>query len=79
MIVDDASATNTPPARTSASSSLHSTATVPIAPPSASAPTSPIIIEAGYALNHRKPSDAAITDAQKIATSPTFAMYGICR
>ena len=46
-------------------------ATVPMAPPSASEPTSPIKISAGWALYQRKPMDAPTMDPQKMVSSPT--------
>src|SRR6185503_10487574 len=68
-ITDSASSTNRPPTSTSSSSCLHSTATVPMAPPSASDPTSPMNISAGWALNQRKPRLAPASAVQKIVTS----------
>ena len=62
---------NTPPINGSSSSCLITTATVPIAPPSASDPTSPINTSAGCALYQRKPIDAPTIAPQKIVNSPT--------
>ena len=47
------------------------TATVPIAPPSASDPTSPMNTSAGCALYQRKPMLAPTIDPQKMVTSLT--------
>ena len=52
-----------PPMKSSSSSCLISTATVPMAPPSASEPTSPMKISAGWALYQRKPRLAPVMDA----------------
>ena len=50
------------------------TATVPIAPPSASEPTSPMKISAGCALYQRNPMLAPTMAPQKMVTSPTCGM-----
>src|SRR4051794_18113414 len=65
-----ASATNRPPMIGSASSVLVASATNPSAPPSASAPTSPMNTWAGWVLNHRKPMPAPPTAPQNTASSP---------
>ena len=51
------------------------TATVAIAPPSASDPTSPMKISAGCALYQRKPMLAPTIAPQKIVTSPTIGIH----
>src|SRR6185295_16035579 len=71
MTTDSASSTNTPPTTTSRSSCLMRMATVASAAPSASDPTSPMKISAGYELYQRKPSDAPTSDPQKIVSSAT--------
>src|SRR5262249_41288422 len=60
-MTDTASSTNRPPTPASTTSCLVATAIVPIIPPRASEPVSPVNIEAGGALNQRKPSPAPIT------------------
>src|SRR5258708_6279791 len=65
-MTESVSTTNTPPAISSTSSCFASTATAPSAPPIDNAPTSPMIIEAGYAVNHRNPSDAATSAAHDL-------------
>ncbi len=55
------------------------TAIVPSAPPSDSAPTSPMKTCAGCVLNHRKASPAPAIAAQKISSSPVPGMYGKIR
>src|SRR5881296_4398271 len=71
MTTESASSTNTPPTITSSSSCLIRIATVPSAAPSASDPTSPMKISAGYELYQRKPSEAPTSDPQKIVSSAT--------
>ena len=71
MITDSASSTNTPPTIPSSSSCLIRMATVPSAAPSASDPTSPMKISAGYELYQRNPSDAPTSDPQNIVSSAT--------
>ena len=68
-ITDNASITNTPPTRTSMNSCFVSTPMVPIAPPIARLPTSPIKISAGGALNQRKPRLAPAIAPQKTVSS----------
>ena len=72
-ITDTASSTNSPPTTASTISCLVATAIAPIMPPSASEPVSPMKIEAGGALNHRKPSPAPITAPHSTASSPVPA------
>src|SRR6202161_4372360 len=60
-ITDTASSTNNPPITARTISCLVATATAPIMPPSASEPVSPMKIEAGGALNQRKPKPAPST------------------
>ncbi len=69
-ITDTASSTNNPPTMPSTISCLAATATVPSSPPSASDPVSPMKIEAGGALNHRKPSPVPSTAPHSTASSP---------
>src|ERR1700691_3870778 len=78
-ITDIASITNTPPINGSSSSCLIITATVPIAPPSASDPTSPMNTSAGCALYHKNPIAEPTIAPQKIVSSPTCGMRGISR
>src|ERR1700688_1940072 len=78
-MTDIASITNTPPINGSSNSCLMITATVPIAPPSASDPTSPINTSAGCALYHRNPIDDPTIAPQKIVNSPTCGIFGISR
>ena len=59
MMTDSASMTNRPPMMASTISCLVATAIVPIRPPSASEPVSPMKIAAGGALNQRKPRPGA--------------------
>ena len=58
-ITETASSTNNPPITASTISCLVATAIVPNMPPSASDPVSPMKIEAGGALNQRKPKPGA--------------------
>ncbi|MCY1382517.1 hypothetical protein D9M69_705440 [compost metagenome] len=58
IITESVSTTNTPPMMNSTTSWRTMTAMVPSAPPSASAPTSPMKTCAGYALNHKNASPA---------------------
>src|SRR5688572_26812949 len=69
MITDSASMTKTPPTIGSSSSCLMRMATVPSAPPSASDPTSPMKMSAGYELYQRNPRLAPTKDPQKIVNS----------
>ena len=71
MTTDSASSTKTPPTMTSSSSCLIRMATVPSAAPSASDPTSPMKISAGYELYQRKPSDAPTSEPQNTVSSAT--------
>src|ERR1700692_3426226 len=75
-ITDTASITNTPPINGNNSSCLMITATVPIAPPSASDPTSPINTSAGCALYHRNPIDDPTIAPQKINLHPPPVWQG---
>src|SRR3989304_1428201 len=59
IITDSVSATNTPPMMKRTISCRTITATVPSAPPRASAPTSPMNTSAGEALNQRNPGPRA--------------------
>src|SRR5436190_8127315 len=70
IITETASTTKMPPMIASTISCRTITAMVPSAPPSASAPTSPMNTCAGYALNHRKARPAPAIAAQKISSSP---------
>ena len=78
-ITDSASATKTPPMMPRTISWRVMTAIVPSAPPSASAPTSPMKTCAGWVLNQRKASPAPAIAAQKISSSPAPGMYGNSR
>jgi hypothetical protein len=78
-ITDSASATNTPPMIPSTISWRVITAIVPSAPPSDSAPTSPMNTCAGCALNHRNARPAPAIAEQKISSSPAPGMYGNSR
>src|SRR5579864_5007345 len=73
-ITDTASMTNTPPMKGSSSSCLMITATVPMAPPSASDPTSPMNTSAGCALYQRNPIDDPTIAPQKIVNSATWGI-----
>ena len=66
-----ASSRNIPPINGSRSSCRITTATVPIAPPSASDPTSPMKTSAGWALYQRNPIEAPTIDPQNTVSSPT--------
>ena len=79
IITDSASTTKTPPMIASAISCRVITAIVPSAPPSASAPTSPMNTCAGCALNHRNAKPAPAIAAQKISSSPAPGMCGNSR
>ena len=61
-----------PPIKGSRNSWLMMMATVPMAPPSASEPTSPMKTSAGWALYQRKPMEAPTIDPQKTVSSPTM-------
>ena len=78
-ITESASATNTPPMMPSTISCRTITAMVPSAPPSASAPTSPMNTWAGWVLNQRKARPAPASAAQKMSSSPVPGMYGNSR
>src|SRR5580700_1879922 len=78
-MTETASITNTPPINGSSNSCLMITATVPIAPPSASEPTSPMNTSAGCALYHKNPIDDPTIAPQKIVNSPTCGIFGISR
>src|SRR5881296_1473216 len=67
---ETASAANTPPAISSRNSAFSMIATVPSAPPIASAPVSPMKTWAGWALNHRNPSAAPASAPQNTVSSP---------
>src|SRR6185295_16764694 len=69
MTTEKASSTKTPPTITSSSSCLMRMATVPSAAPSASDPTSPMKISAGYELYQRNPSDAPTNAPQNTVNS----------
>src|SRR6476646_896130 len=75
MITESASSTKIPPINGSSSSCLMITATVPMAPPSASEPTSPIKISAGCALYQRKPMLEPTMAPQKTVTSATWGIF----
>src|ERR1700726_928041 len=79
MITDSASRTKTPPIKSSRISCLMITATTPIAPPSASDPTSPMNISAGCALYQRNPNDAPTSEPQKITRSPAAGIFWISK
>src|SRR3569832_27485 len=70
MLSLTASSTKTPPMMGSDSSVLVDSATKPSAPPSASAPTSPMNTWAGWVLNHRNPMPAPPLAPQNTASSP---------
>src|SRR6202158_3393642 len=69
ITTDSTSSPEPPPTVTSNSSCLMRIATVPSAAPSASEPTSPMKISAGYELYQRKPSDAPTSDPQNTVSS----------
>src|SRR3954471_24765760 len=73
MTTDAASSTNTPPTITRTNSCLMRSATVPSAPPSASEPTSPMKMSAGYELYQRNPRLAPTSAPQKTVSSPAAA------
>src|ERR1043166_469592 len=79
MITEAASSTKRPPTKISSTSCLMITAMQPIAPPRASDPTSPMKISAGWALNHRKPSEAPTIAPQKTASSPACGTQAMRR
>src|SRR5437667_12856057 len=79
MMTDSASSTNTPPTMPSSSSGLMRMATVPSAAPSASDPTSPMKISAGYELYQRNPSDAPTSDPQNTVSSAIGEKWGRSR
>src|SRR3954451_18393450 len=66
---DSASITKMPPRMISSTSVLVITATPAIAPPSPSEPVSPMKIEAGNELNHRKPTQPPTRHAATSARS----------
>ncbi len=72
-ITDTASSTNNPPMMASAISCLVATATDADQAAERSAPMSPMKIEAGGALNQRRPRPAPITAPQNTASSPAPA------
>src|SRR5262249_39259564 len=78
-ITDSASATKTAPTSRRTISCRVTRATRPSAAPSASEPTSPMNICAGYALYQRNPIPAAASAPQNTASSPAPATYGIWR
>ncbi len=78
-ITDSVSTTKMPPITNSTISWRTITATVPSAPPSASAPTSPMNTCAGCALNQRKASPAPANAEQKISSSPAPGICGNSR
>lgn len=69
MITERVSMTNTPPIIIRMISSFNKTATVAIAPPSASEPVSPMNTFAGCALKTKKPRSAPTTATAKMDTS----------
>src|SRR5262249_9720444 len=71
MMTDRASSTHTPPTTARRLSCLARTATLPMAAPRDSDPTSPMNTSAGWELNQRKPRLAPTSAPQKTATSPT--------
>src|SRR4029077_8013464 len=70
MTTDSASITNTPPTMSSSISCLMRIATVARAAPSASEPTSPMKISAGYELYQRNPREAPTSDPPNTVNSP---------
>src|SRR3954449_10557395 len=79
MMSDMSSMMNTPPMMGSDSSVLVASATKPIAPPSASAPTSPMNTCAGCVLNHKNPMPAPPIAPQNTASSPAPGTCGMPR
>src|SRR5258705_1492968 len=79
MMTLNVSITNSPPTIRNTTSFLVSTASMPIAPPSPSAPTSPMNTDAGYALYQRKPTPAPNSAAAKIASSAAPSMCATWR
>src|SRR5579871_5049522 len=75
MITESASSTKIPPINGSSSSCLIMMATVPMAPPSASEPTSPIKISAGCALYQRNPILEPTMAPQKTVSSATCGIF----
>src|SRR6476646_2810256 len=75
MMTESASSTKIPPMNGSNSSCLIITATVPMAPPNASTPTSPIQIPAGWALYQRNPMLDPTMAPQKTVTSATCGIF----
>src|SRR5260370_21689142 len=73
MITDSVSSTNTPPTITSSISCLMRIATVPSAAPSASDPTSPMKISAGYELYQKNPRHQPPSDPHNTVSSPPFS------
>src|SRR4051795_1278122 len=71
MTTDSASSTKTPPTMTSTNSCLMRSAIVPSAAPSASDPTSPMKMSAGYELYQRNPNDAPTSAPQNTVSSAT--------
>ena len=67
IATESASSTKMPPRMISRSSVWVITASAPIAPPNPSEPVSPMKIEAGKALNHRKPTEAPTKQAESRA------------
>ncbi len=59
-----------PPMSGSSSSALVSTASIPMAAPSASEPASPMKTSAGWQLNQRNPMAAPISAPQNTDSSP---------
>src|SRR6476659_498672 len=78
-ITETASSTNSPPTMPSTTSCLVATAMAPSMPPRASEPVSPMKIDAGGALNQRKPSPAPITAPHTTANSPVPGTKCSCR
>src|ERR1700728_2337606 len=72
-MTETASSTNRPPITASTISCLVATATAPSMPPSASEPVSPMKIDAGGALNQRKPKPAPSKAPHTTASSPVPA------
>src|SRR5262245_30705755 len=79
MITESASITNNPPTRSNTSSFLVSTASIPIAPPIDSEPTSPMNTLAGYVWYQRKPTPAPNSAAQNTESSTARGMCATCR